>query len=195
MNPNSLQTLFVVLAALFQIFTILCGLTAYKFKKEAEDLKTYESSEVQKKLYIEAKEDRKIKHQEETALLKSISDDLFEIKSNKKEEYRKENLVKYEVDSLIRNDNLYYRAIKITNVNERFSQHNFTVEIKGDSDFAEIVNGPRPIGGGGIQYIPPQIKGNICRASIVELKPQETILIGLYSQQRWDLVSIRGHRN
>lgn len=158
-------------------------------------LKIHEAKIVQEKLYSDAKKDRSAKHQEEMTILKNIHNNLIEIINDRKEEDRTKNLIKYDIDALEEKDNLYYRAITITNVNESITQHNFTLTIEGDANFDNLVNGPRPIGGGPIEYIPPKIENNICNVVITEIKPKKSILIGLYSQQKWNLVNIKGYRN
>ncbi len=143
----------------------------------------------------DSSKERKAEHEEEMTTLNEMKGYMFEIKNNENEKMLKKNLVNYEVDELTIMDNLYYRAIRLKNKSDDFIQKDFTVEIEGDSIFADFVNGPRPIGGGMIQFLSPKIEANICKIKLVELKPKETILVGLYSKQRWNLVNIKGYRN
>ena len=190
-----MQTLYIICGAIFQILAIVCGLMTFKYGSKADALKTHEVKLEQEKLHSAAKKDRSTKHQEEMSILKDIKNDVIEIINDRKKGNRTKNLIKYDIGALERKDNLYYRTIIITNVNESITQHSFTLTIEGDANFDNLVNGPRPIGGGPIEYIPPKFENNICNAVITELKPKKPILIGLYSQQKWNLVSIQANKN
>ena len=112
-----------------------------------------------------------------------------------KEIFDEENQIYYKISELKKNNNAsYYRTILITN-KTKISKYGFTLRLTSTEILNHEVNGPRPIGGGSINYYKPKVYENICEAKIDKLKPGLPILIGLTAERPWDFISITALRN
>ncbi len=148
-----------------------------------------------KELQESATIDRKLKQAEVIDSLKANQDILIRIESKLTQLSLRGEQIYLDIGELQILDNLFYRAIKVTSRNSKISVNNFVLRIESDSHFENKVNGPRPVGGGPIFYYKPRINANICEAKIHELKPGQTILLGLYSMDAWSILTINVYRD